>query len=98
MLYFRLGIHFGHSIHTMSSQTGATVHCQSLSKQLLTEMTEEETSVVNDSLCGSFLSLLFLWYDCGCKGWYDSPQSALRPSAPPIVQCACPDLCFIDCV
>jgi len=20
----------------------------------------------------------FFWDDCGCKGWYDSPQSVLR--------------------
>jgi len=24
--------------------------------------------------------LHFLWGDRGCRGWYDSPQSALRPS------------------
>jgi len=26
------------------------------------------------------LDLPFLWGDCGCRGWYESPQSALRPS------------------
>ena len=25
------------------------------------------------------LSLSFLWADCGHRGWYDNPQSALRP-------------------
>ena len=36
---------------------------------------------------------LFFWGDCGCRDWYDSPQSTLRPHTG-VTQCMLvPDVC-----
>jgi len=40
-----------------------------------------------------FLSFPLLWGDCGRRGWYDCPQSALRP-AYNVAQCACYPRCM----
>jgi len=42
--------------------------------------------------------LSFPFDNCGYRGWYDSLQSALRPSYQRPAHCACPDMCFSDCV
>jgi len=43
-------------------------------------------------------SFSFLWDDCGLRNWYDRSQSALRPSYEGTAHCACPDVCFYDCM
>ena len=40
-----------------------------------------------------FLSFPLLQGDCGCRGWYDCPQSALRPSYS-VSHCACYPRCM----
>jgi len=45
--------------------------------------TIHKTRVLNMTTNGSS----FLWGDCGRRGWYDSPQSALRPHTG-VTQCA----------